>query len=187
MHRIVIGITGASGAIYGKRLLDKIVELSGQWSRVGVVMTQNGLTNWELEIADFQQDSYPFDFYDLRDFNAPFASGSAKYGSMIICPCSMGILARVAHGVSNDLITRSADVMLKERRKLILVPRETPLSLIHLRNMVQLTEAGAVVAPAIPSFYSGENDALTLVDSVVDRLLDLAGFEIDRKRWGDDL
>ena len=185
MQQLAIGITGASGAIYGKRLLDKLLLLSDQWSKVGVVMTQNGLSNWELEVGEFSANDYPFDFYDVRDFNAPFASGSAQYQSMIICPCSMGMLARVALGVSNDLITRSADVILKERRRLVLVPRETPLSIIHLRNMVQLTEAGAVVAPAIPSFYSGEGDAISLVDSVIDRVLDLVGFQVERKRWGD--
>ncbi|NND07397.1 MAG: UbiX family flavin prenyltransferase [Saprospiraceae bacterium] len=185
MQQLVIGITGASGAIYAKRLLDKLVLLSDQWSKVGVVMTHNGLANWELEVGKFSRDDYPFAFYDVRDFNAPFASGSAQFQSMIICPCSMGMLARVSQGVSNDLITRSADVILKERRRLVLVPREMPLSLIHLRNMVQLTEAGAIVAPAIPSFYSGEKDATSVVDSVIDRILDLVGFQVDRKRWGD--
>ncbi len=185
MHKIVVGITGASGAVYGQRLLTKLVSHSEQWSKVAVVMTKNGMTNWALEIGALDKEALPFDFYSLDDFSAPFASGSAKYATMIICPCSMGVLGRIAHGVSGDLITRAADVILKERRRLILVPRETPLSLIHLRNMVRITEAGGIIVPAIPSFYGGESDGVALIDTVVDRVLDLAGFEIARKRWGE--
>jgi 4-hydroxy-3-polyprenylbenzoate decarboxylase len=138
-----------------------------------------------LEIGPFDTSVYPFDFYEKNDFNAPFASGSAKYKTMIVCPCSMGLLARMATGVSQDLITRAADVVLKERRRLIVVPRETPLSLIHLRNMMTITEAGGIICPAIPSFYGGAETKEEIVLTVVDRVLDLAGFELDSYRWGE--
>jgi 4-hydroxy-3-polyprenylbenzoate decarboxylase len=116
---------------------------------------------------------------------APFASGSAKYDTMIVCPCSMGTMARIATGVSNDLMTRAADVILKERRKLILVPRDTPLSLIHINNMKTITEAGGIIAPASPSFYSRPKNFEDLARTVVDRLLDLAGFDLDSYRWSE--
>ena len=123
--------------------------------------------------------------WDNKDFNAPFASGSSSYDTMIICPASMGMVGRIAHGVSDDLITRAADVMLKERRRLILVPRETPYSLIHINNMKLLTEAGAVICPATPSFYSRPQTIDELVATVTDRVLTLAGFTIDTFRWNE--
>ena len=116
---------------------------------------------------------------------APFASGSARFQTMIICPCSMGMLGRIAAGISDDLITRAADVILKERRRLILVPRDTPLSLIHLKNMVAVTEAGGIITPACPSFYSKPADFESLAATVVDRVLDLAGLELPTFRWND--
>ena len=183
MSRIIVGISGASGAVYGQRLLHHLSELAHQWERVGVLMSENAITNWELEIGPFQQSSYPFDFYHSRDFNPPFASGSALYTTMIICPCSMGVLGRIAHGVSNDLMTRAADVIIKERRSLILVPRETPLSLIHINNMKIITEAGGIICPASPSFYSDPQTKTELVDTVVHRVLDLAGLKLDAYRW----
>ncbi|MBC6992728.1 UbiX family flavin prenyltransferase [Neolewinella lacunae] len=185
-HKIVVAIGGSSGSIYAKLLLDRLVELRGQWQAVGVVLTDNGRYNWELELGKFDPAAYPFDFYAKRDFRAPFASGSARYGTMIVCPCSMGLLARMATGVSEDLITRAADVVLKERRRLIVVPRETPLSLIHLRNMTALTEAGGIICPAIPSFYGGAETKEEIARTVVDRVLDLAGLELDSYRWGEE-
>ncbi len=186
MLRIAVGVSGASGSIYAKRLLDRLQSCKDQWESVGVVFSTNGLANWKLEMGRFDASQYPYDFYKAQDFGAPFASGSAKYDVMIICPCSMGVLGRVAQGTSPDLITRAADVMLKERRRLILVPRETPLSLIHLRNMVAVTEAGAIICPAIPSLYSRPNTVVEMVDTVVSRVLDLAGLDIDAYRWGQD-
>jgi 4-hydroxy-3-polyprenylbenzoate decarboxylase len=115
---------------------------------------------------------------------APFASGSAKYNTLIICPCSMGTLARIATGISNDLITRAADVILKERRKLILVTRDTPLSLIHINNMKTVTEAGAIICPATPSFYSKPQTIEEVAATVIDRVIDLAGLEQVSYRWG---
>lgn len=186
-HKIVVAVGGSSGSLYAKLLLDRLMGLSAQYEAVGVVMTDNAVYNWELEIGPFTTDAYPgFTFYDKNDFHAPFASGSARYGTMIVCPCSMGLLARIATGVSQDLITRSADVVLKERRRLIVVPRETPLSLIHLRNMVTITEAGGIICPAIPSFYGGAESKEEIVSTVVDRVLDLAGLELDSYRWGEE-
>ena len=183
-HRIVIAVGGSSGALYARCLMDRLTQLSGQWERVGVVMSDNARYNWELELGDQSYRDYPFDFYEKNDFMAPFASGSARYNIMFVCPCSMGLLGRIANGISNDLTTRAADVALKERRKLIIVPRETPYNLIHLRNMVQLTEAGAIICPASPSFYSNPQSIEEAVLTVVDRMLDLAGLDLDTYRWG---
>jgi 4-hydroxy-3-polyprenylbenzoate decarboxylase len=119
------------------------------------------------------------------NFMAPFASGSAKFDTMIVCPCSMGLMGRIAAGVSDDLPTRAADVILKERRKLILVLRDTPYSLIHINNMKLLTEAGAVICPATPSFYSKPNSFEELAATVVDRVLDLSGFDLKSYRWSE--
>lgn len=185
MKKIIIAIGGSSGSIYAKVLLDRLVTLSQQIQKVGVVMSDNAKLNWELEIGNKSYEQYPFDFYSKNDFFAPFASGSAKYDTMIICPCSMGLLARVALGVSSDLTTRAADVILKERRRLILVPRETPYSLIHLNNMKTITEAGGVICPATPSFYSKPQTFEELAATVVDRVLDLAGLELDSYRWSE--
>ncbi len=183
MHKIVLAIGGSSGAIYAKLLLDRLSLLHEQISDVGIVMSDNAKYNWELEIGDKGYEKYGFTLYDKSDFNAPFASGSAKFKTMIVCPCSMGVLARIATGVSNDLTTRAADVILKERRKLILVPRETPLSLIHIENMRTVTLAGGIICPAVPSFYSNPKSTDEIVYTVVDRVLDLAGLDIDTYRW----
>lgn len=185
MKKLVLAVTGASGAIYAKVLMDKLLQLQKQTAAVGVVFSDNARINMELELGAPDLNQYPFRFYDKSDFSAPFASGSARYDTMIICPCSMGTLARIATGISNDLITRAADVILKERRKLILVPRDTPLSLIHLNNMKTVTEAGGIIAPACPSFYSKPQTAEEIAATVVDRVLDLAGFDLDSFRWGE--
>ena len=184
MKKIVVAISGSSGAIYAKVLLDRLTMLQNQYEAVGVVMSDNAILNWALELGKPNFSPYPFQFYKKDDFNAPFASGSAKYDTMIVCPCSMGMLARIATGVSNDLISRAADVVLKERRRLILVTRDTPLSLIHINNMKTVTEAGGIIAPACPSFYAQPVDIEAVVLTVVDRVLDLAGFELNSFRWG---
>jgi flavin prenyltransferase len=184
--KIVVAMAGSSGSVYAKVLLDRLVGLADQWERVGVVMSDNAVVNWELEVGKPDFEAYPFDFYHKRDFNAPFASGSAKYDTVIVCPCSMGMLGRIATGVSDDLMTRAADVALKERRRLILVARETPLSLIHLRNMTTVTEAGGIVCPAVPSFYARPESIEEVVATVVDRVLDLAGFLTKTYRWGEE-
>ncbi|MCO6492125.1 MAG: UbiX family flavin prenyltransferase [Phaeodactylibacter sp.] len=185
MAKIAIGIGGSSGSIYAKVLLDKLAKLRDQLEAVGVVMSDNAKFNWEYELGDKSYENYPFDFYGKRDFMAPFASGSAQYGVVIICPCSMGLLGRIANGISDDLTTRAADVALKERRRLILVPRETPYNLIHLSNMKALTEAGGIICPASPSFYSKPKNFEELAATVVDRVIGLAGLELDTYHWGE--
>ena len=186
-HKIVVGVAGSRGSIYAKVLFDRLLQLQDQWEKVGVVMSTNAKFNWKLELGNEDYQNYPFDFYEKRDFMAPFASGSARYGSMIVCPCSMGMLARIATGISDDLMTRAADVILKERRKLILVPRDTPFSLIHINNMKTVTEAGGIICPASPSFYSKPIDFEALAATVIDRVLDLAGLDVTTFRWGEDL
>jgi flavin prenyltransferase len=180
--KIAIGVTGASGAIYAKVLFEKLLEIKPQWEEVSVVFSDKGKEVWEHELGE-GIDNIPFQRFDRNNFYAPFASGSSDYNVGIICPCSMGTMGRIAHGVSDDLITRLGDVMLKERRKLLLVTRDTPLNLIHINNMKVLTEAGAILCPASPSFYSHPKDIHELVSTVVDRVLSLAGLEIDTFRW----
>jgi 4-hydroxy-3-polyprenylbenzoate decarboxylase len=185
-HKIVLAITGASGAIYAKVLLQKLQQLQDQIETVGIVMSDNAKDVWKFELGNTDYGNNPFTIYNKTDFFAPFASGSAKYNTMIICPCSMGTLARIASGISNDLTTRAADVVLKERRKLILVTRDTPLSLIHINNMKTVTEAGGIICPASPSFYSKPKTFDDLASTVIDRVLDLAGLEQESFRWGSD-
>ncbi len=184
-RKIVVAITGASGSIYAKVLLDKLLALQAQWDTVALVMSDNARDVWQFELGNDSYAAYPFRRYEKSDFYAPFASGSARFDTMIVCPCSMGTLARIAHGTSSDLTTRAADVILKERRKLILVPRETPLSAIHLRNMLTVTDAGGIICPASPSFYSLPENAEAIAATVVDRLLGLAGFESNGYAWGE--
>lgn len=183
MRKIVLGIAGSSGSIYAQLLIEKLKTIDNV--EVGVVMSPNAKLNWEIEIGAFDESQIPFKIYGKNDFNAPFASGSAKYDTMIICPSSMGVIGRIANGISTDLMTRAADVILKERRRLIVVPREMPYSLIHLRNMTTITEAGGIICPATPSFYSKPQSTNEIVATVVDRVLDLAQFDTPSFRWGE--
>lgn len=183
-RKIAIAITGASGSVYAKVLLDKVVALKSQISDIGIVMSDNAKDVWKHELGNTTFNDYEFTFFDKHDFNAPFASGSAGFETLIVCPCSMGTLGRIASGVSNDLITRAADVMLKERRKLILVVRETPYSLIHLNNMKTVTKSGGIICPATPSFYSIPKSIEEVAATVINRVIDLAGFEDRSYRWG---
>ncbi|MBI2282515.1 MAG: UbiX family flavin prenyltransferase [Bacteroidetes bacterium] len=185
-NKIVVAITGASGAIYAKLLLDKLVALQGQYTEVGIVMSRNAKEIWASELGNQDYLNYPFRYFEKHDFSAPFASGSARYNSMIVVPCSMGTLGRIAQGISDDLVTRAADVILKERRKLILVARDTPYSLIHIRNMEQITLAGGIICPATPSFYSHPRTIEEVAATVVDRVLDLAGLNLNSFRWGQE-
>jgi len=184
--KIILGIGGSSGSLYAKLLMDKLQTIEDQWEKVGVIMSDNAKLNWKIELESETYLDYPYDFYKKMDFFAPFASGSAKYDTMIVCPCSMGLLARIAQGMSNDLLTRAADVVLKERRKLIIVPREMPYSLIHIENLKLLTLAGAVICPASPSFYSKPKTIEALASTVVDRVIDLAGLKAPSFRWGEE-
>ena len=184
-HKIVIAITGASGSIYAKVLLDKLAALDTQIAQVGIVMSKNAKEVWETELGNTDYNNYPFNYSEKFDFNAPFASGSAGYNTMIVAPCSMGTLGRIAAGISDDLITRAADVVLKERRKLILMVRETPYNLIHIKNMETVTLAGGIICPATPSFYSRPTTIEQAAATVVDRVVDLAGLKQDSYRWGE--
>ena len=186
MHKIVVAITGASGSIYSSLLLDKLLLLKDQWTNLSVVMTENAREVWKTELENENYNNYPLSFYKQNDFFAPFASGSGQYNIMIIVPCSMGMLGRIASGISNDLITRAADVVLKERRKLICVLRDTPYNLIHIRNMETITLAGGIMCPASPSFYSKPKNLQEAASTVVDRVIDLAGLQMQSFRWGAD-
>ena len=182
--KIAVAITGASGSIYAKLLLDHLVQAADQLQEVSLVYRSNAPFVWQHELGNEDYRNYPFKVWDKQDFLAPFASGSAQYDALIICPCSMGTLGRIANGLSNDLITRAADVMLKERRKLICVARETPYNLIHLRNMTTVTEAGGIICPATPSFYSRPQTIEAAADTVIQRVLQLAGIQTNGYRWG---
>jgi flavin prenyltransferase len=184
-RKIIVAITGASGAIYALKLLEKLRTVKDFIEETAVVFSKNAKEIWEFEIGSSYKPSYKEKEFLPGDLCAPFASGSSMYDTMIICPASMGTTGRIANGISDDLITRAADVMLKERRRLIIVPRETPFNLIHINNLKTVTEAGAIVCPASPSFYSKPQSIDDLVLTVVDRIIDLAGFEILTKRWGD--
>lgn len=184
MIKIAIAITGASGAVYAKVLLDKLVLLKDQYEEVSIVMSNNAKDIWQAELGNQDYTKYPFRYFDKHDFTAPFASGSARYAVLIVAPCSMGTLGRIAAGVSDDLVTRAADVILKERRKLILMVRDTPYNLIHIRNMETVTLAGGIICPATPSFYSKPTTIEEVAATVVDRVLDLAGLDISSYRWG---
>ena len=183
-RNIVVAITGASGSVYARQLVNKLLLMKDQWSRLGIVMTDNAREVWKTELADASYEQYAPYLVSNKDFSAPFASGSGNYQTMIIIPCSMGTLGRIASGTSTDLITRAADVVLKERRKLICVVRETPYHLIHIRNMETITLAGGIICPATPSFYSLPKSIEDVAATVVDRVLDLAGFDIKTFRWG---
>lgn len=182
--KIAIAITGASGSVYAKVLLDKLVLARDQYEEASIVMSKNAREIWQTELGNDHYKNYPFRYFDKYDFSAPFASGSAKYNVMIVAPCSMGTLGRVAHGVSDDLVTRAADVVLKERRKLILMLRDTPYSLVHIKNMELVTLAGGIICPATPSFYSMPRTIEDVAATVVDRVLDLAGIDVSTFRWG---
>lgn len=185
MHKIVVAITGASGSLYSRILLEKLNAIKDQWSALGIVMTENAKTVWQTELGNENYTMFQADYFTKNDFMAPFASGSGNYDTMIVIPCSMGTLGRIAAGISDDLISRAADVILKERRKLICVVRETPYNLIHLHNMETVTLAGGIICPATPSFYSRPQTIEDAASTVVDRVLDLAGLQVKTFRWGE--
>jgi len=184
--KIAVAVTGASGSVYARVLLDKLLEMKEQVTEVGLVWSDNAFTVWQHELGDKSYEKYPFKVWEKNNFMAPFASGSSSYSALIICPCSMGTLGRIAGGMSNDLVTRTADVMLKERRKLICVVRETPYNLIHLRNMTTVTEAGGIICPATPSFYSQPKNIEEAAYTVIHRVLHLSGINIDGYKWQEE-
>lgn len=190
MHPVVFAITGASGAPYAVRLLEVLARnrvptwliISGHGWRL--ITSETGIEDDAGLKAATGGDWSSIRFFPDSDRGALPASGSARSSGMVICPCSMGTVAAIAGGTSRSLVERAADVALKERRTLVLVPRETPLSLIHLRNLTAVTEAGAVVIPAAPGFYHRPTQISQLVDFVVQRVLDQLGLEIDiAPRW----
>lgn len=181
--KIVLGITGASGAPYARRLLEALRERDDV--ETGVCVSQTAPEVWALECGGDLREAAGVPVWGLRDYKAPFASGSAGWHAMVIVPCSMGAAGRIAHGISDTLLTRAADVMLKERRTLIVVPRETPLGLVHLENLTQLARLGALVLPAMPAFYGKPATLDDAIDTVVGRILDHLGLEHDLlRRWG---
>lgn len=189
--KIAVGICGASGMPYARRLMEVLAE-SGASVYASASSAAKPIFKSELgiELQDFvntlSQKFPSVKFFDDFDFSAPIASGSFYFDAMAICPCSMKTLSRIATATGDNLICRAADVALKERRKLVLVARETPLSLIHLRNMVSVTEAGAVVLPACPAFYFKENTVKELVDFVVARTLSAMGIKQNlTAQWGE--
>ncbi len=183
MKKIAVGITGASGAVYAKVLLDKLMQIDE--TEISVVMSDNAKDVWKYELGNEVYKELNIKFYDIRDYFAPFASGSSSYEALVICPCSMGTLGRIANGISDNLISRAADVMLKERRKLICVVRDTPYNLIHINNMKTVTEAGGIICPASPSFYSLPKNFEELAATVTDRVITLLGLQIKTYRWSE--
>src|SRR5213078_3009804 len=179
--KLVIAATGASGAIYLQRLLAQIDCAAHE---VHLVMSAPAGEVAKHELDDFKIPSNVSQHAE-NDMSVPFVSGSARFDAMVIVPCSMATLGRIASGSSDNALLRAADVFLKERRKLILVPRETPWNLIHARNVITLLEAGAIVLPAIPSFYSRPSSVAAVVDTVVWRILDQIGLpSAHAYRWG---
>ncbi len=181
--RLVVAITGASGVVYGKRLLEVLKDKKIETHLI-ISKAAEKVTEHELETSKDDIEKLAVHSYDVDDLRAPMVSGSYKTDAMIIIPCSMKTLAGIAHGYSDNLILRTADVMLKEKRKLILVPRETPLNVIHLRNMLELAKQGVTIVPAMPAYYHKPNNINDLVDYVVGKVLDC--LEIDHElyeRW----
>ena len=182
--RIIVAISGASGAVYGVRLL----QMLGALERVQTHLTVSdaGLLNLqqELDLSRAQVGALAHVVYPVRDVGAAIASGSFQCDGMVVAPCSMRTLAAVAHGMSDNLITRAADVMLKERRRLILMVRETPLNLVHLRNMTSVTEMGGIIFPPVPSFYHHPQTLADMIDHTVSRVVDLLGLpQVHAPRW----
>ena len=179
--KVVVAITAASGAIYARQLLDALIA-SDEVERVAVIYSANARAVVAHE-GEAMPCSAKIEEYDNDNLFAPPASGSARWDAMVVVPSSVGTIGRVASGVSQTLIERAADVMLKERRRLIFVVRETPYSLIHLRNMTTLTEAGAVILPATPSFYSHPQSIEELCQTVTERVTSMLGLECERYEW----
>jgi 4-hydroxy-3-polyprenylbenzoate decarboxylase len=187
-RRIVVGISGASGAPYARRLLEVLGgEALRESVQVSVVLSSTAEEVWAHECSGSVRD-FGIPVFGGRDYGAPFASGSSAPDAMVVIPASMSTVARIAQGISDNLLTRAADVVLKERKRLLLVPRETPYSEIHLKNMLEVTRAGALILPASPSFYGRPQSVAQLLDTVVARVCDHLGIENQlSRRWGSDV
>ncbi len=182
--RIVVAATGASGSLYFQRLLDN---LDTRQHELHVVLSRYAQQVIAEELADGLRLPPGVVTHNVKSMNAPFASGSNAFDAMVVIPCTMGTLGRIAHGLSDDLLLRAADVMLKERRKLILVPRETPLNLVQVKNMELLLLAGATILPANPSFYMRPQTVEQVADTVVARVLDHLGISHQLvRRWAEE-
>jgi 4-hydroxy-3-polyprenylbenzoate decarboxylase len=185
-ERLVVGLSGASGVAYGIRLLEALKELQIE-SHLVMTKAARMTIAYETELTPKQVAAKADHSHAIDDVAAPISSGSFKTGGMIVAPCSVRTMSEIATGVTSNLLTRAADVMLKERRPLILMVRETPLHLGHLRTMTALTEMGAIILPPMPAFYAEPKTLADLVDQMVGRALDLLGHEWPMKRWGEDL
>lgn len=182
--KLLVALTGASGAIYAQRLLD---HLDARQHEVHIVMSNYAQVVLSKELPNGLRLPEGAMTHSLKSMNAPFASGSNPLDAMVVIPCTMGTLGRIAHGFSEDVLLRAADVTLKEKKKLILVPRETPLSLVHVKNFELLIQAGATILPANPSFYHNPTTIEGVVDTVVSRVLDHLGIANDLlPRWGEE-
>jgi 4-hydroxy-3-polyprenylbenzoate decarboxylase len=182
-RRIIVGVTGASGAIYPLRLLERLQQ---QGVEVHLVLSRSGEKTLYLETGRMAADlkALATHYWPIEDISSPLASGSFQTDGMVIAPCSIHTMSSIACGISSNLLTRAADVMLKERRRLVLMVRESPFHLGHLRAMTQLAEMGAIIAPPIPGFYNNPTTIEDLVDSSVDRVLDLLGLaDLKIRRW----
>src|ERR1044071_5134503 len=185
-ERLVIGLSGASGVAYGIRALEACREL-GIESHLVMTKPAEMTIGYETELSPRQVAAKADFAYAIDDIAAPIASGSFRTGGMIVAPCSVRTMSEIATGVTTNLLTRAADVILKERRPLILLVRESPLHLGHLRTLTQLAEIGAVILPPVPAFYAEPQSISDLVDQMVGRMLDLLGYTWPMRRWGEDL
>ncbi|MEY4767407.1 MAG: hypothetical protein RL637_46 [Pseudomonadota bacterium] len=178
-QKLIIAITGATGAIYGLRCL-QILQTLANWE-THLIISKAGLINIKHELNLTKSDLYQFAnyHYAIDDITAAIASGGFKTSGMLIAPCSMKTVAAIAHGFGDNLISRSADVILKERRRLVIMPRETPLHLIHLRNLTAITEMGGIIYPPLPAFYQHPSSIAAMVDETVGRVLELFGIETE--------
>lgn len=179
IKRLIIGMTGATGAIYGVRMLEILRDLP-DWE-THLVISQAGLVNLKYELDMDRASVYALAdvTHGINDIASSIASGSFKTEGMVVAPCSMKTLAAIAHGFGDNLISRAADVALKERRKTVLIPRETPLNLAHIRNMAAVTEMGGIIYPPMPAFYNKSDSLRSMVDEGVGRILDMFGIEIE--------
>jgi len=183
-RRIVVGITGATGAVYGVRLLARLLEVPGVETHLVVSDAASLTLHQEVGMQRRDVEALAHVVHKNREIGASIASGSFQTDGMVIAPCSMKTLAAVAHGLADNLVARAADVILKERRRLILMVRETPLNLAHLRNMTAVTEMGGIIFPPLPSFYHRPASIDEMVDHTLDRVLDLLGLEnVAAPRW----
>ena len=182
--KIIVAVTGASGSIYARQLVENLLRCE-EVREVALIVSRCGREVMEYEESEITLKDSRITIFDNDDMFSPVASGSSGYDAMVVTPCSMGTLSRVAMGISSDLISRAADVVLKERRRLILVTREAPLSQIHLRNMLSITESGGIILPASPSFYSHPKSIEELCMTVTERVIQLLGIDAPHFKWGE--